>query len=1289
MRKQLQSSRPKPRPSLRASVPACLRASSQPRPGSVLILVVVLLVLLALIGTAFINTAQSDRYSSAQNSFNTQVELLLQGLESVTQGTVANSLFVRMGSTPAVFHGLDESATPIPSAMTDYPLNRTSCFLADRYPTMTAQGMASPASIANRPIWRFLSVLPTLAKACESPYVTQPGVTPPSPQGYIAPPAPAISQQGLLPLGLSPCYITIPQGTSTQTFPALTDGTNIYLAADTDGDGVADAALFRLPAGQLNGITWYAAVRIIDNCAAINAATAMAPNFPAPSLPVLPGNFFPSNIDFYGVLTSADQPANYATFNTAARFNGQASPTLTPYQDSGNPRGDFAFGTAAEAFWMQVGRRLTNPGYYGFGAGFQYTALPASESQTMARRFILRDPSIGSAAGSSSLLEKYLPNSVYNSAPTQPYAPGDSTPAAAWTTIANWYNGNFDYVNNPGGLPIRSMLVARNGVSNFTYSKLHSMGAWQTTTLYNFGDWVTYTDPGTSLTRSYVCMQQNTAQQPKSGVSTAYWEPQPWSSGPTKASANTATFGQLWSAYYSAMSETPVTATAAGSVSARAWKAMFDASLRTLISSSLNWQPTSVASPGPAGFPQLQLRAAIAAINTLQLRNPNSASASAIPLHAQITLNDTTGTPAFNAIVYGSAPQPYITEVYANTMGGSLAQDYVAVELYNPYPFDITMTGWQLATVNRAGGTATPLTATPLTSTTTGATSWATSGPIIKANGYLVLANSLTYPAGITPNSMTATTTASPPTLIILPDLANALDNELVLLRPSGAAAVPSWLTGGTETATAPVDSYEFTGLDPNDSIGHDWYYIRPSDATAGKAWHFVYPGPYAGTGTVMSPREAGTLVNTGMTPQLATMATFGAPDSATAILPTNTASSYIDRPLQINNTAFGGPNKAAASNNAFPYGGFARNADLLQVTCVGAYQITDTTGTKLYELNALPADSAMADDPVLNKDTNAVTAQQAGRENIGRFTPVHWSDTPSLAAVNTELLAQQAGNVPDDYWTADANSQTGYFWTFRLFDYLTVQSPQDDYLPDVDPAAGIYPGTAPVAVANANANIANASTGNKPASATEEVVPVQGRININTANWRVLAALPFFDNNQAANNDMAKAIVYYRDVDDGTVSGSLHPHGAFQSIEELNNVPVTGTTNPVPQTTLVTPGTMFRNSFGTHTTSLFTISGLHGSNTDGDLSPNSAGAGADQVDGDFENQNLALSRISNLLTTRSDSFTAYIMVQGWRNAATDHPELVVQRRAAFIIDRSAITPGNNTELSVTNVPGG
>src|SRR3954452_7115473 len=63
------------------------------RPGSVLILVVALLVLMALIGTAWITTARTDRYASQQGSYNTQVDLLVQAVVNMAQSQIVGDLF--------------------------------------------------------------------------------------------------------------------------------------------------------------------------------------------------------------------------------------------------------------------------------------------------------------------------------------------------------------------------------------------------------------------------------------------------------------------------------------------------------------------------------------------------------------------------------------------------------------------------------------------------------------------------------------------------------------------------------------------------------------------------------------------------------------------------------------------------------------------------------------------------------------------------------------------------------------------------------------------------------------------------------------------------------------------------------------------------------------------------------------------------------------------------------------------------------------------------------------------
>jgi hypothetical protein len=71
----------------------------------------------------------------------------------------------------------------------------------------------------------------------------------------------------------------------------------------------------------------------------------------------------------------------------------------------------------------------------------------------------------------------------------------------------------------------------------------------------------------------------------------------------------------------------------------------------------------------------------------------------------------------------------------------------------------------------------------------------------------------------------------------------------------------------------------------------------------------------------------------------------------------------------------------------------------------------------------------------------------------------------------------------------------------------------------------------------------------------------------------------------------------------------------------------------------------------------------------------------------DFEENYLLLNRVSNLITTRSDSFTVYVLVQGWRGIGTAKPELVTQRRAAFIQDRHTVNRVDGHLPAAVNVP--
>jgi len=129
----------------------------------------------------------------------------------------------------------------------------------------------------------------------------------------------------------------------------------------------------------------------------------------------------------------------------------------------------------------------------------------------------------------------------------------------------------------------------------------------------------------------------------------------------------------------------------------------------------------------------------------------------------------------------------------------------------------------------------------------------------------------------------------------------------------------------------------------------------------------------------------------------------------------------------------------------------------------------------------------------------------------------------------------------------------------------------------------------------------------------------IKGRINVNTAPWFVMAQLPWM------RPIIAQAIVAYRDAS----------VGGFTSISEL--VQVSGmdfyATDPADLTTFP------------------------------DLTP---GDGAGQ---DFEERDVIFSRISNLVTVRSDVFTAYILVR----IGIDGP----QKRVIAILDRSNVYSSN------------
>lgn len=96
---------------------------------------------------------------------------------------------------------------------------------------------------------------------------------------------------------------------------------------------------------------------------------------------------------------------------------------------------------------------------------------------------------------------------------------------------------------------------------------------------------------------------------------------------------------------------------------------------------------------------------------------------------------------------------------------------------------------------------------------------------------------------------------------------------------------------------------------------------------------------------------------------------------------------------------------------------------------------------------------------------------------------------------------------------------------------------------------------------------------------------------------------------------------------------------------------------------------------------SSFATSGTTTTFTQGNLTPNSG------IQNEFPETYLQMTRLSNLITTRSDTFTVYVVVEGWQNPGQGaNAKLVVTRRMAYIVDRTGVTPTSKA-VRIISVP--
>jgi hypothetical protein len=177
----------------------------------------------------------------------------------------------------------------------------------------------------------------------------------------------------------------------------------------------------------------------------------------------------------------------------------------------------------------------------------------------------------------------------------------------------------------------------------------------------------------------------------------------------------------------------------------------------------------------------------------------------------------------------------------------------------------------------------------------------------------------------------------------------------------------------------------------------------------------------------------------------------------------------------------------------------------------------------------------------------------------------------------------------------------------------------------------------------------------------------IKGRININTAPWFVIAQLPWVSAH-TPNYELARTIVAYRDktIVPGGIDYSTRPAPyGFRSIGELMRV-----TNLANDPCSI--GYYASQPFASIPSVLMT--------------PNNT---IDFPNEDvFEKRDLIFDRISNLVTVRSDVFTAYILVRIGQNGP--------QKRVIAILDRTGVVPdptspsgyaGKVKVIAIQNVP--
>ena len=401
----------------------CRRIFSHParHRGSALILVTVSLVLMAMLGTTYIQLARIDRFSSSQLSDSGHTDVIINSVIAHIQSALSDDLVDGQGR---MFNPRTPSDSTDPSdpdagggdEAFDYPFTRDSNDItpvAARWQVQLYNGDVQVAAGGEFDDTWLASTLPDFPTPTLSSHIW-PHIT---------------NLNGIFLRNVGNTNFSMPtQDVVTKSGINNTD-TDIRLDSallvDADGDGIGDSRWTWAPIRKMGDVVYVMAVRIIDNSSMINANTALALSSSTGVYDTTsagtnaPRWTSPSELDFarfvrgYTTLSPSLPNAGYFVSQDLPRLLGHRVDTTVMPTPWGNGAKD------RHHYW------LNGPAMYGdfqAGAGFNYKSLRIADELALRHRNGLKNPN--SYASIEDLMPKFLRRDPVNDELTYEHVTG-------------------------------------------------------------------------------------------------------------------------------------------------------------------------------------------------------------------------------------------------------------------------------------------------------------------------------------------------------------------------------------------------------------------------------------------------------------------------------------------------------------------------------------------------------------------------------------------------------------------------------------------------------------------------------------------------------------------------------------------------------------------------------------------------------------------------------------------------------------------------------------------------